>query len=112
MTQSWPHHFGLLIEKNQVWAANTAALVLFVGRKVNDRPGPPPRTHAIDTGAACGLFALQGHICEYAIHGTQGFDYDRARKELGDRRQLKLPAVLPHERLLPCCLMRNVTCRS
>jgi hypothetical protein len=28
---------------------------------------------------------------------------------MADRRQLELPVVLPHERLLPGCLMSNVT---
>src|SRR5580692_380337 len=68
----WPLFLGLLNEGNRRWAQHGGALVLFIS-KLTLADGRPGRTHAFDTGAAWENFAL---------HGTQGFDYDRARSEL------------------------------
>jgi len=38
--------------------------------------------HSYDCGAAWENFALQGFKRGLVVHGMQGFDYDRARKEL------------------------------
>jgi len=81
-TPSWPRFFDLLVEGNKLWAANAAALVLFVSKRINDATGKPSMTHSFDTGAAWGYFALQAHLRGYAAHGMQGFDYVRARQEL------------------------------
>ena len=82
-TPAWPRFFDLLTEGNKLWAHNAAALVLFVSKRVNDVSGRPSATHSFDTGAAWGYFALQAHMRGYAAHGMQGFDYARARQELG-----------------------------
>ncbi len=79
---SWPLFFDLLIEGNKAWARNAAALVLFVSRRINDVTGLESVTHSFDTGAAWGFLALQAHMNGYAAHGMQGFDYERARREL------------------------------
>ena len=40
-------------------------------------------THSYDTGSAWMSLAYQGWISGYVVHGMAGFDYDRARSELG-----------------------------
>ena len=77
----WPLFFDLLVEANKVWCANAAALLLFVSRTAFEN-GKPCRTHSYDSGAAWMSLALQGSLRGYVVHGMQGFDYDRARKEL------------------------------
>ncbi len=81
-TKHWPLFFDLLVELNQNWAKNAAALVLFISRThfdFNDKPAP---THSFDTGSAWENLALQGWLKGFVVHGMQGFDYERAREEL------------------------------
>ena len=47
-----------------------------------DHDNEPSVTHSYDCGAAWENFALQGFQQGLVVHGMQGFDYDRARKEL------------------------------
>lgn len=81
-TPHWPTFFGWLGERNQSWAKHAAALVLFVSSRVNEKTKEPSRTHSFDAGAAWANFALQGSMLGLAVHGMQGFDYERSRKEL------------------------------
>src|SRR5881398_1696327 len=81
-TEHWPLFFGLLVEANKVWAKNAAVLVLFISRKTFDYNDEPSITHSYDTGAAWENFALQGFRQGLVVHGMEGFDYERARKEL------------------------------
>jgi nitroreductase len=78
----WPVYLDLLNEGNRVWAERAGAIVLFISRLQFD-DGRPCITHAYDTGAAWQNFALQGYESGLAIHGIQGFDYDKARRVLG-----------------------------
>jgi nitroreductase len=78
-TPAWPVFFDLLVESNQVWCRNAAALVMFCSSTINERTGKPAVTHSYVTGAAWENFALQGVIDGLVVHGMQGFDYQRAR---------------------------------
>lgn len=100
-TPAWSVFCNLLVGKNQAWAANAGALVLFVSNKVNDRTGGPAKTHSFDAGAAWGSFALQGYIRGYAVHGMQGFDYDRARKDLSVPEAFQVEAMVAVGRPAP-----------
>ena len=82
-TPQWPLLFDLLIDFNKSWCVNAAALVLFVSKTTFDHNGQPSLTHSFDTGAAWGSLALQGALQGYVVHGMQGFDYARAKTELG-----------------------------
>ena len=77
----WARFLDLLNERNRSWAKNAAALVLFASKTTHE-DGRPSITHSFDTGAAWQNLALQGSLLGYAVHGMQGFDYQRARKEL------------------------------
>jgi len=78
-TEHWPVFFDLLVERNQKWCRNAAALLVFVSRTTNEETGKPLRTHSYDTGAAWENLALQGTLRGLVVHGMAGFDYARAR---------------------------------
>ncbi len=81
-TKHWQTFFDLLVDANKVWAKNAAVLVVFISRKLFDYNNEPSITHSYDTGAAWENFALQGFRQNLAVHGMEGFDYERARIEL------------------------------
>jgi len=81
-TEHWKTFFDLLVDANKTWAKNAAVLVVFISRKLFDHDNEPSVTHSYDCGAAWENFALQGFQQGLVVHGMQGFDYERARKEL------------------------------
>jgi nitroreductase len=81
-TPGWNTIFGLMNESNQIWAKNAAVLIVVISKTTFDS-GKFARTHTYDTGAAWANFALMGSKKGLVIHGMQGFDYDRAKQELG-----------------------------
>jgi nitroreductase len=81
-TPAWDGLFNLMIDFNQSWTKNAGALVLFISKKTFDHNGKPCQTHSFDTGAAWANFALQGWKMGLVVHGMEGFDYGRAKKEL------------------------------
>lgn len=81
-TSSWPLFFNLLIEFNQGWTKYAAALVVVISGKNFEHNGKPSRTHSFDTGAAWMAMALEAAGRGYVIHGMEGFDYDRAKRDL------------------------------
>ena len=81
-TEQWPLFFDLLVERNQVWCRNAAALLLFISRTTNEQNGRPLITHSYDTGAAWENLALQGTLKGLVVHGMAGFDYARAKTTL------------------------------
>jgi nitroreductase len=78
----WSKFYGLLAGGNQPWCQNAAVLVVMVAKTTFDN-GKPSRTHAFDAGTAWGMLALEGALRGLVVHGMQGFDYDRAKSELG-----------------------------
>jgi nitroreductase len=92
-TEHWQTFFGLLVEGNQAWAQHAAALVLFVSKETFDFNGQPYPTHSFDTGAAWQNLALQGWLKGFVVHGMQGFDYERARAELGIPEGFRVEAM-------------------
>ena len=81
-TKHWQTFFDLMVEFNQGWAKNAAALVVFISRTHFDFNGEAAPTHSFDTGAAWENLALQGALKGLVVHGMQGFDYERARTVL------------------------------
>jgi len=98
----WPIFFDLLEESNKEWAQNAAALLLFVSKTTFDFNGQPYPTHSYDTGAAWENLALQGFLKGYVVHGMQGFDYEKARRDLnvpdGFRVEAMAAVGLPGDR--------------
>jgi len=81
-TDNWDKFFNLLVEKNQQWAKNAAALIVILSRKRSERNDKPIITHSFDTGAAWQNLALQGSNMGFVVHGMAGFDYEKARADL------------------------------
>jgi nitroreductase len=82
-SEHWPRFYGLLNAKNQEWCVNAAVLVVFVSQRLRAGTEHPLPTHSYDTGSAWMTIAYQGWINGLVVHGMAGFDYDRARTELG-----------------------------
>ncbi len=80
---SWSLFFNLLVEGNQAWNKNASVLLLIVSLKNFERNNKPAHTHSFDTGAAWMALALEGSSRGYVVHGMEGFDYEKARKDLG-----------------------------
>lgn len=81
-TLEWNKFFDFLVPFNQEWAKDAAVLVVIISAKNFDYNDKPSRTHSFDTGSAWQNLALQGSSMGLVVHGMEGFDYDRARKEL------------------------------
>lgn len=79
-TPDFERFFELLAEGNKRWCRKAGALVVIASKTT--RRGKPARTHSFDTGAAWMSFALQGSIQGLVVHGMEGFDYERAAREL------------------------------
>jgi nitroreductase len=92
-TKHWQTFLDLLVEGNKVWAKDAAALILFASKTTFDFNGQTYPTHSFDTGAAWENLALQGWLKGYVVHGMQGFDYDRARTELGIPEEFRVEAM-------------------
>jgi nitroreductase len=93
-SEHWHLFYNLLVESNQVWAKNAAALVLFISKSTFDYNSKPSITHSFDAGAAWENFALQGSLNGYVVHGMQGFDYEGARKSLNIPEEFSVEARL------------------
>lgn len=81
-SEHWPTFFELLVEFNQGWARQAAALIVILSRNTFEWNGEPAITHSFDCGAAWQNLALQGAHMGLVVHGMQGFDYERARSVL------------------------------
>src|ERR1700752_1410903 len=94
-TEHWPVFLDLLVEGNRAWAKDAAALLVFVSKTTFDFNGETYPTHSFDTGAAWENLALQAMLKGYVAHGMQGFDYERARTELGIPEGYRVEAMAP-----------------
>ncbi len=81
-SQHWDTFFNLLGDFNQKWAKRAWVLVMIVSKTTFDRDGSSSQTHSFDTGAAWENFALQGARNGLVVHGMEGFDYEKAQKDL------------------------------
>ena len=81
-SEYWDKLFNLMVDSNKSWAKNAAALVVIISRKNFEHDDKPSVTHQFDAGAAWENLALQGETQELVTHGMQGFDYDKARRDL------------------------------
>jgi len=78
----WQTFFNLLMEANQAWCKDAAALLVALSKKTFTKNGKPNPVHTFDTGAAFENLALQGAAMGLVIHGMAGFDRDKARRDL------------------------------
>ena len=92
-TPAWPTFVGLLDPGNAIWAQNGALLIARISKKTFDYDGRPSITHTFDSGAAAQNMALQGVRMDIIVHGMEGFDYERARTELGVPEEYRVEAM-------------------
>jgi nitroreductase len=91
---NWNQFFDLLVDFNKQWAKNASALVLVLSSKNYEHNDQPAITHSFDAGAAVENLALQGAAMNIVVHPMEGFDYDRARKELSIPDNYAIEAML------------------
>jgi len=90
----WERFVGLLAPANQAWAKQAAALVAVAARKSFEYNDRPSITHAFDAGAAWENLALEAARRGLVAHGMEGFDYERARAELGIPAEFDVLAMI------------------
>lgn len=78
----WDLYLNLLVQANKDWCKDAAVLVVLFTRNNFEYNEKPSRTHSFDAGAAWENVALQGSVMNLLVHGMEGFDYDRAKKDL------------------------------
>ncbi|MGC1928207.1 MAG: nitroreductase family protein, partial [Candidatus Nitrosopolaris sp.] len=71
-----------MVEWNKAWAKNASVLIVVIARKNFEYNEKPARTNQFDVGAAWENLALEAAFRGIATHGMQGFDYEKARKDL------------------------------
>ncbi len=81
-TTHWDKLFNVLIEFNKSWAKNAAVLVVIISRKHFEHNNKPSITHRFDAGAAWENLALEATSKGLVAHGMEGFDYEKAKKDL------------------------------
>ncbi len=93
-SEHWPAFFRLMVEFNQSWTKNAAALVVVTSRTVFEHNGKPAQTHSFDAGSAFMSLALQGWIKGLVVHAMQGFDYNMARSTLNLPEEFQVEAMI------------------
>lgn len=81
-TPQWKLFFDTLVDFNQQWCKNAAALVVFISKETFARNGKMNPCHSFDTGAAWMSLALEGHSRSLVVHGIRGFDEEKIRNNL------------------------------
>ncbi|MEI8269852.1 MAG: nitroreductase family protein [bacterium] len=73
--------FSFIMDKNQVWAKNSSALILLVSKNNLD-DGSFSVPHSFDAGAAWENLALQSTSMKFVSHAIGGFDKKLAKESL------------------------------
>lgn len=93
-TEHWDRLFNLLVDANKTWAKNAALLAVVISRKNFEFNEKPARTHQFDTGSAWENLALEASSRGIVAHGMQGFDYEKAKTELGIPADFEVMAMI------------------
>ena len=81
-TPHWNTFFNVLGEFNRSWAKDAAVLVVIISKKNFEHNNKPSVTHQFDSGAAWENLALEATSRGLVTHGMEGFDYEKARRDL------------------------------
>ena len=93
-TENFKRHLDLLVEGNQAWAKDAAVLAIICSRKNFEHNDKPSVTHTFDTGSAWENLALEGSSRGLVVHGMEGFDYEKAQKELNIPEDFEVHAMI------------------
>lgn len=89
----WDLLFNLLGDFNKSWCKMADTLLLFVSRNNFEHNNKPAPTSSFDTGAAWMSLAIEAHARNIVAHGMQGFDYEKAKKDLHISDSYKVEAM-------------------
>lgn len=81
-TKEWDIFHNLLVEFNKQWTKNASVLIAIISRKTFEHNEKPSVTHQFDAGAAWENMALEASRRGLVAHGMEGFDYEKAKKDL------------------------------
>ena len=73
--------FSFIMDKNQIWAKNSSALILLVSKNNLD-DGSFSVPHSFDAGSAWENLALQASYLKFVSHAIGGFDKKLAKESL------------------------------
>jgi nitroreductase len=93
-TEHWHRLFNLLVDANKTWVKNAALLTVVISRKNFEFNEKPARTHQFDAGSAWENLALEASSRGIVAHGMQGFDYEKAKAELGIPADFEVMAMI------------------
>jgi hypothetical protein len=82
-TERWPRFFGLLADGNQTWCVHAAVLVVFVSQTLRDGSDSSAPVTLLRHRLGLDEPGVSGLDDGCVVHGMAGFDYERARTELG-----------------------------
>lgn len=82
-TPAFETFLGFLMEANREWCVRAAALVVILSRTRHLHNDKPNGMHTFDTGAAWENFAIEGTARGLVVHGMAGFDFGKAKAQLG-----------------------------
>jgi nitroreductase len=93
---NWERFLSILIPFNRGWAQNAGVLFFIVSDTVivTAAGDNPSHSHSFDAGAAWAQMALQATRLGLHAHGMVGFDFDRARTELGVPDRYRIEAAV------------------
>ncbi len=74
--------FSLLIDFNKDWCVRASVLIVVISYNL-DFKGNPSVSHSLTTGSAWENLALQASDMGLIAHGMEGFDYAKAKTDLG-----------------------------
>lgn len=92
----WETYVGLLVSRNQLWAAKASALIIILSARDLDYRGEraPNPSHSFDAGAAWANFAHQALLLGWHTHGIGGFDKGAARERLNIPEDFAVEAII------------------
>lgn len=93
-TPSWTLFYSLMGEFNQSWTKDAAVLVVAISGKNFEHNNKPSVTHSFDTGAAWMAMALEAAWRGYVIHGMEGFDFEKAKRDLNIPDDYQVEAMI------------------
>lgn len=101
--ENWDHFLAQLVEFNQSWAKDAAALVYIVSDKLmrSDKGNSENHSHSFDAGAAWAMLTLQASAMGYHTHGMTGIKFGEAEKALGIPDDHRLEAAFVVGKMAP-----------
>ncbi|MDP4011816.1 MAG: nitroreductase family protein [Candidatus Roizmanbacteria bacterium] len=82
-TEHFKKFMNVLVEFNQKWCANAAALVMIISRKKSYHKDLPHPSHSLESGACMQNLMLEATSRGYVVHGMTGFDFETSHALLG-----------------------------